>query len=240
MAFTYNKCAYAVMMASPADLEDFAVGFSLAEGVVATPSQIRDIEIVTASTGTELRIWIDGPRSEAFAARRRYLAGPSGCGLCGLESLAEALRPPRPVTSAFSARAEDLANAMASLPRLQRWNLEARALHAAAFWQPDEGVAIVREDVGRHNALDKLRGSLARHLRPAQNGAVLLTSRVSVEMVLKAAGLGVPIVVAVSAPTSLALSVAEEAGITLIGVARDDGFEIFTHPGRIVFEAILN
>jgi FdhD protein len=239
VAFTYNKCAYAVMMATPADLEDFAVGFSLSEGVISARAQMQDLEIVPREQGIELRIWIDEQRSTAFSERRRYLAGPSGCGLCGLESLEDAMRPSPRVESALKVSAAELASAMASMPALQRLNRQTRAQHAAAFWTPDRGIVALREDVGRHNALDKLGGALARsHGDVAvERGALLLTSRVSVEMVQKAARLGVPIILAVSAPTSLAIQVAQGSGITLIGIARDDGFECFTHAQRILFEA---
>ncbi len=204
--------------------------------IISTAGQIHDLEIVYAEAGIELRSWIDQARSSAFAERRRYMAGPSGCGLCGLESLADAMKPAPRVDSSLTVYADELADAMAALPALQQLNRQTRALHAAAFWEPNRGIVAVREDVGRHNALDKLRGSLSRGGMEADagRGALLLTSRVSVEMVQKAARLGVPIIVAVSAPTALALRVADACGIALVGVARDDGFEIFSHCHRIL------
>jgi FdhD protein len=233
IAFTYNSYAYAVMMGTPADLEDFAVGFSLTEGVVAKREEIAEIEIVEQAEGIELRMTIDAARLDAYTDRRRYLAGPTGCGLCGIESLREAVRPTAQVTSALCVPASAIGQAMAELPKHQPLNRETRAIHAAAFWEPGKGIVAAREDVGRHNALDKLAGALARQGVAAAGGVVLLTSRVSVEMVQKAAAIGAPVIVAVSAPTALALRTAEEAGITVAAIARDDGFELFTHPHRI-------
>lgn len=235
VALTYNRLTHAVMMATPADLEDFAVGFSLSEGIVASARDIEELEVVPSPrvSGVELRMWIADSRMAALDKRRRALAGPTGCGLCGLESLDEAIRPAATVSAPLRVTPEEVAAAMAAMAGEQWLNAETRAVHAAGFWVPGPGLLAVREDVGRHNALDKLAGVVARAGVDGGTGMVVMTSRVSVELVQKAAAIGTPVLAAVSAPTALAIRMADEAGITLVGIARRDGFEVFTHPGRV-------
>ena len=237
LALTYNGGTYAVMMGTPHDLRDFAVGFSLSEGIVQTPEDIESLDIVHLDDGIELRMWLAQARADRLSERRRHFAGPTGCGLCGIDSIAEAVRPAAIVGMDREFSPLQIMSAMQGIPPLQKINIETRAVHAAAFWTPARGIAALREDVGRHNALDKLAGALAREKIAAGDGTVLLTSRVSVEMVQKAAAMGAPLMVAVSAPTALAVRMADAAGITLAAIARADGFEVFTHPRRIVADA---
>jgi FdhD protein len=233
IALTYGRSTFAVMMATPADLTDFAIGFSLSEGIVQRPADIAALEVVAVADGVELRMDLAEERQSNLARRQRRITGPGGCGLCGMDSLAEALRPVPVVGSGGTFMPAEIQAALAAMPEAQRINAVTRAVHAAAFWTPGQGLVALREDVGRHNALDKLLGAMAVAGHRAADGIVLLSSRVSVEMVQKAAVLGAPMIVAVSAPTALAVRVAEAAGITLIGVARADAFEVFTHPNRI-------
>jgi len=234
VAFTYGRTTYAVMMATPSDLEDFAVGFSLTEGVIAAPDEISELEIVEHPRGVELRMKLVDDRDVALMNRRRKLAGPVGCGLCGVESLEAAIAPVRHVISDVKIPRDTIFAALGRLGRHQTLNMETRAVHGAGFWPLGANdFKAVREDVGRHNALDKLCGTLAREGGNARDGIVFLTSRVSIEMIQKSAAMDAPVIVAMSAPTALAIRTAEEAGITLIAVARDDAFEVFTHKQRM-------
>jgi len=232
IALVHDATTTAVMMATPADLEDFGVGFSLTERLIERADEITDLEVVPAADGIEVRMWLKQPASAALASRRRNLAGPTGCGLCGIDSLAEAARSPPGVPGGFTVSPATLHRALADLTPAQQLGAATRAAHAAAWWA--DGIVALREDVGRHNALDKLAGALARAPAPRPEGLLLLTSRVSVEMVQKAAVMGVQVLVAVSAPTALAVRTAQAAGMTLVAVAREDAFEVFTHPERVV------
>jgi FdhD protein len=231
IALVHDGSTTAVMMGTPQDLEDFAVGFSLSEGLIQTAEEIRSLEIVRSDLGAEVRMWMTGARTQQLAARRRRLAGPTGCGLCGIESLEEVRRPTTTPGYELAVTPFDIFDALAALEYGQRFGQRTRAIHAAALWSRSQPI-LVREDVGRHNALDKLIG--AAHRTKGANGILVLTSRVSIEMVQKAAALGVSIVCAMSAPTSLAVRLADEAGITLVAIARADGFEVFTHARRVL------
>ena len=233
LAITYNGGTYAVMMGTPQDLRDFAIGFSLSEGVVASAAEIETFETVDFDDGIELRMWLAADKAEGMSARRRQIAGPTGCGLCGIDSITEAVKPAAIVGQGRLFSPEQIMLAMQALAPLQKINMETRAVHAAAFWTPAHGIVALREDVGRHNALDKLAGALALANVDAGEGMVLLTSRVSVEMVQKTAAIGAPVMASVSAPTALAIRMAEAAGITLVAIARTDGFELFTHSRRV-------
>ncbi|WP_282601623.1 formate dehydrogenase accessory sulfurtransferase FdhD [Paracoccus sp. PARArs4] len=233
IAMVYHGSTHAVMMASPQDIEDFATGFTLTEGVIEDASQIEDLRIVAHEAGIEAQMWLAGDRGERLAARRRSMAGPVGCGLCGIESLSAAIRD-LPQVGGVGIPEPEIAAATDALRAMQPLHDETRAVHAAGFLLPGQGIVLAREDVGRHNALDKLIGAMARQGMDASKGAIVLTSRVSVEMVQKTAMAGAGVLVAVSAPTAHALRLAEGAGLTLAALARGGGFELFCHPGRIV------
>jgi FdhD protein len=240
IAFTFNGITHAVMMATPADLEDFAIGFALTEGLIEKAADISSLEVIPTALGVELRAWLPPERGEAYSARRRSMAGPTGCGLCGIESLEEAVRAAPSVPRGGAFERSDIGAAMASIQAGQSLFGQTHAVHAAAFWTPAGGLVALREDVGRHNALDKLAGALCRTGVSTDDGLVLLTSRVSIELIQKAARMGARVVAAVSAPTAAAIRLAESCGITLIAVARAGDFEIFTHPERIIDRVVAN
>jgi len=233
VALTYDRVTYAVMMATPSDLDDFAVGFSLSEGLIGSRSDIEALEVAELPLGLECRISLAEGRRLALERRRRHLAGPMGCGLCGIDSLQEAVRAVPPVSSSLVLSASEIAGALGRLPALQVLNQQTKGIHAAAVFHPATQRMVLREDVGRHNALDKVIGAVAAQGFDPAACVVYLTSRVSIELIQKTAVLGAPILVAVSVPSARAMRDAHEAGITLIAVARDDGFEIFTHPERV-------
>jgi FdhD protein len=237
VALTYDGTASAVMMATPSDLADFALGFSLSEGVVDHLSEIESLEIIEVDGGIEARMWLKPAASARNRGRRRAILGPTGCGLCGVDSIAQALKPLQTIDGgALRVPGAELVAAMAELQTRQVLNAQARAVHGAGLWLGQDDL-LVREDVGRHNALDKIIGAAASAGMATSAGIVLLTSRVSVELVQKTARLGAPIIAAISAPTALAVKVADEAGITLAAILRGQDFEIFTRPERIIGEA---
>lgn len=234
IAFSYGGSTHAVMMATPCDFEDFAVGFSLAEGIIAGIDDILAIEPVEVGDGIDVQVTLADATAEALTTRRRRMAGPVGCGLCGVESIEQATRPAMKVGGIeFVMTPAQVAEAVQLLGNSQPLNRLTHAVHAAGFYVPELGMLAVREDVGRHNALDKLAGAVLRAGHDGSSGAVVVTSRLSVEMVQKAAALGSSMLIAISAPTALAIRVAEEAGITLVAIARGSDFEIFTRPDRV-------
>ncbi|TVS04208.1 MAG: formate dehydrogenase accessory sulfurtransferase FdhD [Rhodobacteraceae bacterium] len=237
VALVFDSTTQAVMMATPADIADFAHGFALSEGIITAPEQIEDFEIAEHAQGIEARFWLRDDQREALAERRRFMAGPVGCGLCGIDSLEQALRQV-PVVRGASAQfsAHEIARASSALRTHQPLHDLTHAVHAAGFVRPGEGLIIAREDVGRHNALDKLIGALWRAGQDPSEGAIVMTSRLSLELVQKCAMAGCGVLIAVSAPTGHALRLAQDAGITLAGFARDGGFDIYAHPHRITSE----
>ncbi|MEQ1941787.1 formate dehydrogenase accessory sulfurtransferase FdhD [Mesorhizobium sp. VNQ89] len=234
VAFSFAGTTHAVMMASPADFEDFALGFSLTEGIIDQPEEIEAIEVEDHGAGVDIQIRLRDQANDRFQARRRRLAGPVGCGLCGIESIEEAMRSVDSVSrDAITLSAADIVQSVKLLSKVQPMHAETGAVHAAGFYVPGKGIVQAREDVGRHNALDKLAGALSRKGIDGSDGAVVVTSRVSVEMVQKTAAIGASFIIAVSAPTALAIRTADEAGMTLVALVRGEDFDVFTHPERV-------
>ncbi len=234
VAFVYGARTHVVMMATPTDLEDLAFGFTLTEGIVAHAAEITGVQVVKHSRGIELHITIPADAEARLQDRARTLAGRTGCGLCGVEAIDDAVRPAVMVTSELRVPRSALYAAGGALDSQQPLNAETRAVHAAAWATTDGSLRVVREDVGRHNALDKVIGALARAEVEASSGFVVITSRASFELVQKVATAGIPLIAAVSRPTGLAVRLAEGAGIALVGLLRGTSANVYAHPERIL------
>ena len=233
VALVYNGISHAVMLATPLDLEDFALGFSLSECIVERSGEIHDLEIVERDNGIEIQMQLSAERAHVLKEHRRTLAGRTGCGLCGTASLDQLARRAATVRSSVMLSPGALPRALSALQGTQHLFDLTGAVHAAAWCDFDGGIHRVREDVGRHNALDKLIGSLASERRAFDGGFVLMTSRASYEIVQKAAAVGIAVVAAVSAPTGMAVRVAIDSGVTLIGFARGERHCVYSHPERV-------
>jgi FdhD protein len=234
VAFVYGGKPHVVMMCTPADLEDLAVGFTLSEEIVGRASDVANLIVVRHAGGIEVQMELPPAAHERVAARTRALAGRTGCGLCGIDAIGEAIRTPRPVAGGATFTAAAVTRAAAALEAMQPVNAATRAVHAAAFATADGSLVVVREDVGRHNALDKVIGALARAGTTVADGFFVVTSRASYELVQKTAVAGAPLLAAVSRPTGLAIRFAEEAGIALVGLVRGDTANVYSHTHRVV------
>ena len=236
IAMLYNGVSFAVMMATPHDLEDFALGFSLSEELITSPVQLQKVEVQTLLEGVQLAITVDAEAHGAHLAHQheRLLPGRSGCGICGTRDLEQAIRQSPPVGAGITVTRSALENALGQLHSQQPMNAATGAVHAAAWADCDGNIRLVREDVGRHNALDKLIGAMRRADIDPQTGIALVTSRASYEMVTKASSAGIALLAAISAPTALAIELARSANITLIGFARPGSHNVYTHPHRLL------
>ena len=224
IAFSYGGSTHAVMMGTPQDLEDFAVGFSLTEGIIHSVSEIEAIEVIDAETGIDVQVTLKDEQADALIVRRRHMAGPVGCGLCGIESIEQAVRPVPDLSAVkLKVTADLITEAMSSLNGAQPLHRLTHAVHGAGFYVPGKGLIAVREDVG----------AVLNSGHRGADGVVVVTSRVSVEMVQKCAILGAGVIAAISAPTALAIDTAEAAGLTLVALVRGEDFDIYTHATRI-------
>lgn len=233
VALSYNGISHAVMLASPADLEDFGLGFSLSEGILENASELYGQEFEIGPQGVVVQMRIAEERFAGLKTRRRALAGRTGCGLCGVESLDQVSRSLKPLPVSAAIAATSLHSALEQLQQNQPLHTRTGGVHAAAWADQAGNLLMVREDVGRHNALDKLIGALMRDKFDSRAGFAMITSRASFEMVQKAASVGIPILAAVSAPTGFAIRLAQEAGLTLIGFVRPGRYTIYSTPERI-------
>jgi FdhD protein len=233
VAIVYNGIPHVVMMATPQDLEDFALGFSITEELIGSPADLQHVEVVRYSQGIEIQAQVNRACEEVIAGKTRRLTGRTGCGICGADSVSMVLKQLHPVHGDVTIRAGTIRSALDALVGHQALNAEAGAVHAAGWATPDGVIQVVREDVGRHNALDKLIGALLKAGVDPTTGFVVVTSRASFEMVQKTTVLGAPLMAAISGPTGLAVRVAQQAGLTLVGFARGGGHTVYTHPQRI-------
>ena len=233
VAFACNGAPFAVMMATPADLDDFALGFALGEGLVSRADELTVESIDTSLEGVSIALSVPHDRTGVLDARRRSLEGRSGCGICGMAQIEAVLRPPPPVGAGPVIAAEALDRALRELQARQPLNALTGATHAAGWGDAEGRIALVREDVGRHNALDKLIGAMACADIDPQSGFAVVTSRASYEMVMKAAQAGITLLVAISAPTALAIALAQGNSLTLVGFAREHGHVVYAHPRRL-------
>lgn len=234
VSLIYNGVPHVVMLASPTDLEEFALGFSITEGIIQNPQELLSVKLYNHTDGIEVQCKIPEQRFVCMADKGRNLTGRTGCGLCGATTLKQAIREPKPVSGALSLSAASLQSALADLKQRQPLNQLTGSVHAAAWVVPEQGIIAVREDVGRHNALDKLIGFLMRNQQDVNTGYVLVTSRASYEMVQKTTAAGITLLAAISAPTGLAIRLAETTGLTLIGFAREDKYVVYAHPQRLI------
>ena len=233
LALTYNKQSHVVMMVTPADLEDFAIGFSLTEGIIGRPADVSDIKVIAREDGLEVALTVTPDCFSRLETQRRNLVGRTGCGLCGAESLQQALRSPAVVSSDVTLGNKALQTAICSLDKHQPLQAATGAVHGAAWCNLQGEIQVLREDVGRHNALDKLIGHLSRSGVDTRSGFVVISSRASYEMLYKAAAVGIEVLVAVSAATSLAIDFARRSGITLVGFGRPGRHNVYTFEQRI-------
>lgn len=236
VALVYNGVSHAVMLATPNDLEDFARGFSCSEGIVDSPAQIYGIEVQQEERGIRIELEVASSCFARLKERRRSLTGRTGCGLCGTDSLEQAVRAPLPLTGAQRFDAAAVSTALAQMRARQLLLGVTGASHAAAWCTPAGEIMLLREDVGRHNALDKLIGALQRAGLDSTQGFITVTSRASYEMVQKTASAGVSLLAAVSGVTGLAIDVADSCGVTLLGFARGQDLSVYSHPERISLE----
>ncbi|MGZ5581368.1 MAG: formate dehydrogenase accessory sulfurtransferase FdhD [Methylobacter sp.] len=240
ISLIYNSIPHVVMLATPTNLEEFALGFSITEGIIKSPQELLSARVYHRSNGIEVQIKIPEQRFQCLSDKGRNLTGRTGCGLCGASTLKQAIRHPGPVSNGgLMLSAEELRSALAGIKQYQKLNQITGAVHAAAWAVPGQGILDIREDVGRHNALDKLIGFLLRTGKDLSAGFIVVTSRASYEMVQKTAWVGVSLLVAISAPTGLAIRLANEAGLTLVGFARDNQHVIYTHPQRLIHSNTL-